>query len=201
MPERGVVTTYILAGGADGEYPEYMTQLGRVVHARVARPKILSCGFSSDDARAREKFPRHKKMFEERFGAFEEFAMAEKDRFVEQVRAADVVYFHGGSTNSLVDAMQAYPGIDKEFEGKVVIGSSAGANYLSSCGFSPSINDIGQSGGILDVAVVVHYGSPGFNGMTFDGGYWQKAVETVRKASGKDEILLLPEGAFAVIER
>lgn len=193
------MTLYILAGGADGDHPEYMAQLSRVVHAQVARPTILSCGFSSSDAQAEEKFPKRKRMFEKMFGEFAEFIMATKEGFVEQVRAADVVYFHGGSTNSLVDAMQAYPGIKEEFTGKIIIGSSAGANYLSSCGFSPSIGDIGQSGGIVDVAVVIHYGSPGFNGMTFDMDYWREATEAVRKASGKSEVLLIPEGTFTVV--
>lgn len=195
------MTTYILAGGADSSYPEYMIQLSRVVHSMIANPKILSCGFSSDDAQAKEKFPKRKKMFEERFGGFAEFVMAEKDRFVEQVKTADMVYFHGGSTNSLVDAMRVYPGIEELYRGKIIVGSSAGANYLSSCGFSPSIGDVGQSGGIVDAAVVVHYGSNGFNGMTFDLGYWERAAEAVRKASGKKEIILLPEGTFAVIEQ
>lgn len=193
------MTMFILAGGADSAYPEYFAQLSRVVHSEFLRPKILSCGFSSDEAAATKKFPKRKKMFEELFGDFAEFVMAKKDDFVEQVRAADVVYFHGGSTNSLVDAMRAYPGIEEEFKGKIIIGSSAGANYLSSCGFSPTINDIGQSGGILDVAVVIHYGSPGFNDMTFEPGYWKRAAELVRRVSGKDETLLLPEGTFAVI--
>lgn len=195
------MTTYILADGADESYPEYIAQLSRVVHAEIARPRILSCGFSSDDSKAEEKFPKRKKIFEEKFGNISEFVMAKKDSFIEQVRAADVVYFHGGSTNSLVDAMQAYPNIQKEYAGKIIIGSSAGANYLSSCGFSPSVNGVGQSGGIVEVAVVVHYGSLGFNGMTFEPGYWQRAVEAVRNASGKNEVLLLPEGTFAVIKK
>lgn len=193
------MTMYILAGGSDGDHPEYMAQLSRVVHSKVSSPKILSCGFSGSDTKAEKRFPLRRKMFEDRFGSYESFTMATKENFIEQVRAADVVYFHGGSTNSLVDAMKAYPGVKKEFEGKIIIGSSAGANYLSSCGFSPSIDDIGQSGGIVDAAVVVHYGSPGFNGMTFEPGYWQRAAELVREASGKKEVILLPEGTFTVI--
>lgn len=195
------MTMYILAGGGDYDYPEYMLQLSRVVHSKITKPKILSCGFSSDNAKARQRFPKHVQLFKEKFGDLAEFIMATKDDFVEQVRVADVVYFHGGSTNVLVDAMKAYPGVKQEFEGKIIIGSSAGANYLSSCGFSPSINDIGQHGGIVDVAVVVHYGSPGFNDMTFESGYWERAARAVRKASGKNEVILLPEGTFVVIEQ
>lgn len=195
------MTTYILAGGCDGDYPEYIVQLARVVRMKMADPKILSCGFSSEDVQAEASFPKRKKMFEAGFGESVEIVMATKDTFIEQVRAADVVYLHGGSTNILVDAMREYPNIQEEFAGKIIIGSSAGANYLSSCGFSPSANAVGQSGGIVDVAVVVHYGSTGFSGKTFTPEYWQKAAEAVRDGSGKREVILLPEGTFAVIEQ
>lgn len=195
------MTTYILAGGCDGDYPEYMAQLSRVVHGIVSKPRILSCGFSGSDAQSQNRFSKRKKMFEDRFGVFESFTMATKEDFIEEVRQSDVIYFHGGSTNSLSEAMRSYPDIKKEFTGKIIIGSSAGANYLSSYCFSPVANDIGQSGGILDVAIVVHYGSPGFNEMTFEPGYWERAVRLVGEVSGKAEVLLLPEGTFTVIKK
>lgn len=195
------MTTYILAGGCDGDYPEYMAQLSRVVHGMVSKPKILSCGFSGSDAQSQNRFPKRKKMFEDRFGSFESFTMATREGFIEEIRKSDVIYFHGGSTKPLFEAMKYYPDIEKEFAGKIVVGSSAGANYLSSYCFSPVANDIGQSGGIVDVAVVVHYGSSGFNEMTFEPGYWEQAAQLVREASEKEEVLLLPEGTFAVIKK
>jgi len=195
------MTTYILAGGCDGDYPEFMTQLGRVIHSKAATPKILSCEFAVEDAQIKAKFLKHKVMFEERFGEFASFEMASKDAFVEQARSADVIYFHGGSTDLLMEAMKAYPGIKAEFEGKIIVGASAGANYLSSYGFSPSIDKARKGGGFVDAAVVVHYGSLGFENMTFNSRYWQQAVEAVREESGGKEVILLAEGTFAVIER
>lgn len=194
------MTLYILAGGCDGLYPEYIEQLGRVVRTQVIRPKILFCEFASEDVRAEARFLKHKKMFEEGFGSFETITMATKDRFIEEVRGADIIYFHGGRTSTLLDAMQMYSGIKKEFSGKIIIGTSAGANYLSSRGFSPSTGKVSEGSGIVDVAIVAHYGSSGFEGMSFDTGYWKSAVEAVRAASGKDKVALIPEGTFAVFE-
>lgn len=195
------MTTYILAGGCDGDYPEYIVQLARVVRMRVASPRILSCGFSIKDAEAKVKFLRRKRMLEAGFGDDVTVIMAEKDVFMQQLVAADVVYFHGGNTNMLAEAMQAYPDIEKGFVDKVIIGSSAGANYLSSYGFSPSAGKAKQGSGIVNVATVVHYGSAGFSGKTFTADYWHAAAQTVRTLSGRQDILLLPEGTFAVIEQ
>ena len=95
----------------------------------------------------------------------------------------------------------ADPNIREVFVGKIIIGSSAGANYLSRYGFSPSVNKACSGEGLLDVAVVVHYDSSGFSGKSFTPEYWQRAVEAVRDMSGQQEIVLLPEGTFTVIEK
>ncbi len=195
------MTMYILAGGCDRKYPEYATQLGRVVHAKIARPRILSCGFAQDDERAERKFPQYRDFFTKYFGEYESFVKAEKSQFIEQIREADVVYFHGGRTSLLLDEMQKYPDIQQEFAGKIIIGSSAGANYLSSYCWASMKGEMGLAGGVLNVATVVHYGSTGFEEFTFDQAYWDKAVAKVREVSGRDEIILLPEGIFTVIER
>ncbi len=195
------MTTYILAGGCDRKYPEYVAQLGRVVHYKVARPRILSCGFAEDDERAEEKFPEYRDLFAKSFGEHESFIKAEKAQLVEQIREADVVYLPGGETDALLQAMRQYPGIEREFEGKIVVGSSAGAHYLASYGYIPDERRLDVCGGLLDVAVVVHYGSPGYSGTTIDPTVWDEAVRKVREASGRDEITLLPEGTFTVIER
>ena len=195
------MTMYILAGSEDMRHPEYAEAIARLVSMKVAQPKILSCLFSKPAEVADTRFPKLREFFLSFLPEGSEFMRAEPDTFVEQVRAADVVYFHGGHTSLLLTAMQQYPDIEKEFTGKIIIGSSAGANYLSSCGLSPRAGKVGLSGGILDVAVVVHYGSSGFAGMTFQPEFWDEAVETVRAAWGKGEVILLPEGMFTVIER
>lgn len=195
------MTTYILAGGEDVHHPEYAKSIARLITMKVAQPKILSCLFSQPDEKVADRFAMMRDFFLPFFPDGSSFVLAEPGSFIEQLRQSDVLYLHGGQTSLLLPAMQQYPNIKREFADKIVIGSSAGANYLSSCGLSPRAGKVGLNGGILDVAAIVHYGSSGFAGMTFTPEFWDKAVETVRAAWGRDEVILLPEGMFTIIER
>ena len=195
------MTTYILAGGCDRKHPTYVWDIARIIAMKTVTPKILSVCFSMSKEDGDRKFSEYHEYFLTHFPKGTEFVRAHHDNFIQQVRDADVVYFHGGHTSLLVSTMQQYPDIKSEFKGKIVIGSSAGANYLARYGFSPSTARVGLTGGILNVAVVVHYGSSGFGGMTFKPEFWDRAVKSVREASGEDEVILLPEGMFTVIEQ
>lgn len=188
------MTKYILAGGCDRLYPEYFTQLVRVIQTEVAHPKLLSCWFSNHADEADERFPAYREQMLKFFAEGTEIVKAEKATFIEQVADADVVYLHGGHTDVLFEAMAAYDDLESVFEGKIIVGSSAGANYLARVGFSPGKNTP------LDIAVVVHYGSMGFNGRTYEPEFWDEAVKRTREHSGSDQVLLLPEGSFSVID-
>lgn len=194
------MTKYILAGGCDRLYPEYFTQLARVIQAEVARPKLLSCWFSNHADEAEERFPAYREQMLTFFADGTEIVKAEKATFIDQIADADVVYLHGGHTDVLFEAMAEYGDLKSAFEGKIIVGSSAGANYLTRVGFSPGKNMPVDGSGILDIAVIVHYGSMGFNGRTYEPEFWVDAAKRVREYSGSDQILLLPEGSFSVID-
>lgn len=194
------MTKYILAGGCDRQYPEYLTQLARIIHTDFEKPKILSCWFSNLDDETEAKFPEYKEHFLEFFNEETKFIKAIKDEFLEQVENADVIYFHGGHTTLLLSAMERYGEMREAYRGKIVVGSSAGANYISKFGFSPSKATIGKGAGLVNVSTIVHFGSKGFNDMTFKSSFWQDAIKKVKKQSGSSEIVLLPEGTFTVID-
>jgi len=194
------MTTYILAGGGDRRYPEYIVQLARVIQAEVAQPKILSCWFSNPDDVAEESFPKYKEYFLSHFASGTTFLRADRDNFREQVREADVIYFHGGHTSLLLPAMEKFGDLHEDFVGKIVVGSSAGANYLSSVGYSPRARSGETGSGLTDLVTVVHYGSKGFGELTFTPAFWQEAVKSVCQESGKDNVVVLPEGTFVVVK-
>lgn len=195
------MTTYILAGGADRSHSSFMEDVARVVSMKVAKPRVLGVWFSGDEERASRRFPEFRDYILSHFPTGSNYERAEHDRFLDQVERSDVIYFHGGSSAALMSAMERYGSIEAVMKDKIVIGSSAGAAYLADYYWSPTRYEIGRGSSTLDVAVVAHYGSPGFNEMTFEPGYWERAAKLVREASGKDEVLLLPEGTFAVIEK
>ncbi len=194
------MTRYILAGGCDRKYPEYLTQLARVIQIDFEHPRILSCWFSNPDNEVETKFSNYKEHFLKFFGESTIVTKATKDEFVEQVVNADVIYLHGGSTTLLLAAMEEYGSMHEIFQGKIVVGSSAGANYISKVGFSPSIVTTGKGAGLASVSTIVHFGSRGFNDMTFDSQFWQDAIKNVRELSGSDDVILLPEGTFTVVD-
>ena len=194
------MTKFILAGGCDRLYPEYLTQLARVIETAVQQPKILSCWFSNSDEESEAKFPEYQAHFLKFFSEGSSFIKADRVTFIDQIRSADVIYFHGGHTELLFTALEPYGDLRASFEGKIVVGSSAGTNYLSSFGFSPRKASAQKGSGILDIATVVHYGSAGFGDMKFEPSFWDDAVKQVREKSGKQEVLLLHEGTFSVID-
>ena len=194
------MTKYILAGGCDLQYPEYLSQLARIIRTDFEQPKILSCWFSISDDEAEAKFSDYKEYFLNFFNEKTEFIKATKDEFLDQVENANVIYFHGGHTTLLLPAMERYGEMREVFRGKIVVGSSAGANYISKFGFSPSKATVGKGTGLVNVSTIVHFGSRGFNDMTFKPSYWQDAIKKVKEESGSNEVVLLPEGTFTVID-
>lgn len=194
------MTKYILAGGCDRLYPEFFKQLARVVETESSQPRILSCWFSNHSDEADEKFPQYRDLLLTFFSRGTQVIKAERHSFMEQVAAADVVYLHGGHTDVLSAAMDEYGDLTEAFEGKMIVGSSAGANYLSRVGYSPGKAAAIKGSGLADIASVVHYGSKGWGGKTYTPEFWMSAVKKVKELSGDRQILLLPEGTFSVIE-
>lgn len=124
------MTLYILAGGCDRAYPEFWDRLSEVVLREVPSPKILSCMFASDEAAVEARFEGYKTTFA-RYFAESDVTLARHDVFYEQIKSSDVIYLHGGRTSRLLEAIPEYNRFRRAVEGKIVIGSSAGANFLS----------------------------------------------------------------------
>lgn len=192
------MTVFILAGGQDRKYSEYAAQLKRVVSFTLSRPvRLLGCFFSSPPEIREQRFEDYMDFYREVFGDNLLAVNADVDKFEDQLYKADVVYFHGGSTKTLMAAMGKYPNTGDLLQGKLVIGSSAGANMLSKYGFSPSSGSVINGLGLVDASVVVHYGSAENDGMQFTPEFWRQALVEMHKATS-DRPLLLCEGQFAI---
>ena len=192
------MTNYILAGGCDRKFEVYGKQLSETVRELSGdRPAILSCFFSRPDEDVEGLREGWDAWFRQYFGDDVTIHHAEKSTFLDQIAVADVVYFHGGRTDRLMAALKGYGNLREAFAGKTIIGSSAGANYLSTTAFSPIADTVEQGSGLVNVATVVHYGSKGFEGLTFEPEFWRSAAARVSEQAEK-EVLLLAEGTFAV---
>jgi peptidase S51-like protein len=196
------VTKYILAGGNDRLDDTYGTRLAIEIRKQFAGPvRLLSCFFADPEGVWSDKASYWETWFRMHLGDDLQYAVASLEQLELQVKTADVVYLHGGESNELiVERMKAFPDVAEDFAGKVVVGSSAGANYLSCKFWTRSKRQVMDGAGIVPYGMMVHYGS-------VDGGFgsgsvdWANAERAVRDAVGPDiEILKIPEGQFVVID-
>ncbi len=159
------MTTYVLHGGFISKDTERNRALmGRVAELVPEGGTILVVFFASRHA------PEEDEVTFRKFSAFIErlangkkwkYAKATKEHFLEEVRGADCIILRGGSTNTLISALEGYPDLKGAFAGKLVIGSSAGAYALAALGPSHDEGEVLRPGlGLVPVRVACHYGSP-----------------------------------------
>lgn len=193
-------TRYILAGGKDLETAGYAKKLSEALKDRK-KDKVLSCFFSKPEFRWLRDFNRFKPFFDEVFPESKvELALPEK--FLQQLKDADVVYLHGGESDRLMRNLSEYKSIEDLFNGKTIIGSSAGANYLSTTWWSYGLRQAGKGSGITPLHTIVHYGSTG-NDVDHRGPVsWDQAVKDVTEQAGKGaKITPIPEGELVVYDK
>jgi peptidase E len=196
------MTLYILAGGNDRSYDEYGEKLSGVIKPLVKSPiKILSCQFAKDKDDWQTIFESWKPWFHKYLGEDVELRLASEEKFLEQIDWADVIYLHGGHTWKQEAMIKQYTDLEKYFEGKVVIGSSAGANYLSKTYYSPKRDTIGKGSGITQLNTIVHYGAANDGEISLTESEWMDVVERMKSVVGDEEVTLIPEGEFVVVEK
>ncbi len=196
------MTKYILAGGNDRDHIDYGHNLAAEIYRTVTRPvRILSCFFSSQELEWQIKSGDFEAWFREYLGKDITYEVARFEDFVEQVKVSDVVYLHGGDNVLLLDVLQSISGLPDGFAGKVIVGSSAGANYLSKKYWTRGKSAVETGAGVLNVGVMAHYGSR--DDGTSDGKPidWELAEQSLREELGSmAPILEIREGEFVVIE-
>lgn len=187
-------TKYILAGGLDRAHPEYWDHLGKEI--TVTRPvKLLSCFFSQPKKDWQDKFNGFNPFFKRAFGDDVIRELADVEDFLDQLKECDILYLHGGTTHRLKSVLARYGNLVPYFKGKVVIGSSAGANYLSKLGWSPSLRQPIEGAGIVNLNVVVHYGSNFVDEDALGPVDWEDTKLQLKKLLHEEDVItLLPEG-------
>lgn len=192
-------TIYILAGGNDRQFADYAKKLGDEIAKHAARPKILSCFYSQPEETWREKAEDWHGWFADNFTQSFTYDYAKSDTLLEQIDTADVIYFHGGDTKLLLTRLPDTDTLRQHFGGKVVIGSSAGANMLSRHFWSSTRGVYGEGKGLLDLSVMVHYGATIVGGNERTPKEWKQQEEKFAVMVNMP-IAHLPEGRFIVIE-
>lgn len=191
------MATVILVGGSEKEAPTHFGErLAREVSVRFERPpQILSCQFAKGDvAEQRASAVQWATFFATHFPE-SQVQLASQEQFYQQVEAADMIYLHGGKTETLFAALPDLNRSRQAFRDKLVIGTSAGANYLAAAGYSPKGGEFYEGCGMAPVSVLVHYGATSF----LSAGQWRDVARRMQVAYGRD-VVCLSEGEYIAME-
>jgi hypothetical protein len=196
------MTKYILAGGVDRAGKAYGQSLGKELAKTHKKFKILSCFFVAPPEQWPMMAKKWQPWFEKRVGNLAEYDYARADDFLDQVKAFDILYFHGGHTRTLLDTMGQFGDLKKLFKGKTVVGSSAGANMLAKNFWSSTLQKPFKGKATLDINIMVHYGAAEHEGIHRTMKDWDHEETEFRKfiGSNDEKIWHIPEGEFITFE-
>jgi len=85
------------------------------------------------------------------------FLIADEQSFIKQIESSRVIFFQGGTSLKLLEALRNYPDLEKSLKGKIVVGESAGANVLCKFFYSPKTDQIVEGLGFLPIKIIPHY--------------------------------------------
>ncbi len=151
-------TTYILQGGfPPNGPPESDAFFAEILRTAPQETKALLVMFAKEDDRVEKNVREDTEQFTKNSGGRTlSFELATEDAFIEQIKTADVIYFHGGHTGKLLETLKRLPDFREAIQGKIVAGDSAGANVLCAAFFSARIG-AGVGLGIVPIKVLCHY--------------------------------------------
>lgn len=193
-------TYYLLGGGNDRNYSSFGAHFERFVSAHTAGEiRFLSCFFGRDESKWAQSADDWHAWLDDLFTKPVLYDVASVGSFVEQVNRADVIFLHGGTTKMLKDMLDSFDNLQEMFKGKIVIGSSAGANVLASTYYSSKSDQSGKGRGLVDVTTVVHYGADDDGDVSLSPQQWQRVIDRVSEdAESHEDLLLLQEGTFSI---
>ncbi len=161
--------SFLLAGG----YPAKAFDGGRAfieafIDERVLPIKVLIVYFATDPDKIVQKWDQDQALFAKflRPSDYQLMIATEQD-FLQQIGEVDTLYFKGGYTERLIEALSKQPDWANHIAGKTIVGTSAGAEMLSRYYFDLDQMTIRLGFNILPIKVLVHYRSQ-YNNQPFD---------------------------------
>ncbi len=151
---------FILHGGfakgkTDEDNSEFYTE---ILKGAPENAKVLLVCFAKDDDRVPDAITEVMSEFNKNKWQKEiAFEIASKKSFLKQIKLTDVIYFFGGRTFKLLEALKDFPDFRNLFDGKTVAGESAGANVWAKYFYSPNADSVGEGLGFLSLKIIPHY--------------------------------------------
>lgn len=118
-----------------------------------------------------------------------EFTLASKKplAFIKQIKAMDVIYIRGGSNDLLKKYFPKIKNLPALLKGKVIAGSSAGANLISKYYFATDIRKIRSGLGLFPIKVFCHFFKRD-----------KKELEKLKRYGEELKVFAIPETQFFV---
>lgn len=198
------MTKYILNSGGLRNNPEgHKKYLAEIVKDLGNNPKILLCFWAQKREDWEMAFAEKSESLNTLMpdGVKANFSMAIPSEFAGQVENNDAIVIYGGD-DVLIKYWLSQFDLEKIFEGKVIAGSSAGADvlvkYFWACDWRQCMDGLG----IINIKFVAHYKSD-YGAEDPRGPIdWQKGYQELESYGDKNlPIHALEEGDFIVIKQ
>lgn len=183
-------TTFILHGGFAKEKSDEDNSLfySEILKNSSSNPKILLVPFAKDEDRIIPATQKVSREFQNvANGKVLTVDIATKNTFIDQLKNSEIIYFHGGTSTNLLNALTPFGDISEYLQEKIVAGESAGANILCTYFYSPHADKVLEGLKILPIRLIPHY---------------DETKKDKLNGYGDDmETVFLPEYEFKVITR
>jgi peptidase E len=190
------MTKYILIGGrihkAQDGGKAFCEELSNGVEHQPI--KILDCLFARPEDSWGERFKQDQEFFSSNMRDVE-IELASAESFVEQIKNADVLVFQGGKPRDLMAVLETTGDWQKEIQGKVIAGSSGGADALCKYYGVGRTGNVGEGLGLLPIKFLPHWKSDYSEGVIID---WDAVLEKLKSHKENLEVVVLAEGEFKI---
>lgn len=194
------MTKYILIGGyihkAEDGGKAFCEELVKGIDHRPVR--ILDCLFARTEDVWPTKFKDDQEFFAKNMQDFE-LELAAPDTFMEQVKRSDVIFFQGGTPHLLMSQLDQHEGWDKELDGKVLAGSSGGADTIVAYYGVGKTANIRKGLGLLPIKFIPHWKSADYaQGLEIE---WEALLEKLKAYEEDLEVVTVGDVEFVVFEK
>lgn len=190
------MTKYILVGGylhkSEDKGKAFIEELVKGFDKKPV--KILDCMFARSRDSWEAKMIEDQELFFKYIKDFE-LILALPEKFTEQVKEADVIFLRGGHTQALFDLLNADTSWIKELDGKVLAGTSAGAEVIAKYYCVVKTMRVGDGFNLVPVKFIPHWKSD-YEGIID----WDGAEQKLKDYKEELPMLKLHEGEFKVFE-
>lgn len=192
------MTKYILVGG----YPYKAKDGGKAMCneavAGFSEPvKILICLFARQSEQWDKLYEENKRFFIKNLSKIKlDFTLAAERDFENQIKDSNLLYFNGGDTAELMGRLGKVSEWLRVLEGKSVMGSSAGADILSTYNYDIEFFRCADGLGLVPVKTIVHYEVSNY---TPPVG-WGAAYNEIERYKEELPIWALHEGEYKVMQ-